>query len=630
MSSPRKKRLNIGQARYAYQQQRLGHYWRQVYQNNPFNSYSEFLRSPYAKVIRKRAVQEFNEGIAHSEQTLPEISEADLVNLSNLSLPDEAGPSSPSRARSDRGPVDVDRSPEPQPGPSSSRDSPFEGNILADSIDNINDILMADIQGNTFRAKGQSNTAVSQGGGNDAMETDAGPSSGSGVDGTSNAGGMSSIPPVPRDRSIMLKFQKRIYRYTYGVKHHMMSANKDATYVKAIATPYAYYPVDWLPWYLTKAEYLSLPENTKIIHVTSKITLLGTRTAFDHGTSLTGVATTEYIPIVKFGIGLNRDFYIQNKQFTFNGTEAMQPTGYKTTPLANNITAIYGSTPPAVECPRHINWYMMYLYNETKDAGSPNDTYSITGWYRVDKKLQTVMVNHVIGKPIVNYSYSPRSGYVKPSKRALCINMTNANGFPTTFNYIPYNHTMPTFMNVTKDKDSGAHILNSAASSFTKKLSTRVDGDYGQSLETYVNVHAQTGSVSTFIPQPQVHLGLLATPSLKPDKENSEFLNSSVYTLSENEIILEFNMDSFCNDATYHWPEEVRFFMDRKHDWVGEGYQTFGMQATLEGQYSSSGTFEVQDINEQLAYELQRTSVSTASRKKKKSVRTSEENFELL
>jgi hypothetical protein len=53
-------------------------------------------------------------------------------------------------------------------------------------------------------------------------------------------------------------------------------------------------------------------------------------------------------------------------------------------------------------------------------------------------------------------------------------------------------------------------------------------------------------------------LGLIATPSVGPSVDTTEFLNSCVYTLSENDITLEFNHDSMCTGGSdpYLWPDD--------------------------------------------------------------------------
>lgn len=58
------------------------------------------------------------------------------------------------------------------------------------------------------------------------------------------------------------------------------------------------------------------------------------------------------------------------------------------------------------------------------NANSPADTWNTYGQYRMDKVLHTVIVNNHFEKPLINYEYKPRYGYVKPTKRGITINFT--------------------------------------------------------------------------------------------------------------------------------------------------------------------------------------------------------------
>jgi len=69
-----------------------------------------------------------------------------------------------------------------------------------------------------------------------------------------------------------------------------------------------------------------LPNNTTITEVHCKVTPLGMRTVFDHGTSLTGMAMTQYVGIGSHGIGLNKAFYGRNLQYKSSTNDPMVPT----------------------------------------------------------------------------------------------------------------------------------------------------------------------------------------------------------------------------------------------------------------------------------------------------------------
>nr|QVW56811.1 MAG: VP4 [Cecropis daurica parvoviridae sp.] len=586
MPSPRKRPSpsNRGQQLYAYIQKRLGHYWRNVY-NTDYASYQQYLSSVVATAVRNRAKLEFNSGLAYSEGHLPEIHPFEESEQHNIEE-DPEPPPSPAKRRPDQ-PSESDDIDEPTAGPSHYPDSP----AIPESLD-LGDLdfdNMANVQANVPRSMGQTAQSVAQGG---AMEVDS-ESSSRGNAATASASVIANIPPSPRLKTFHVTYHKTFYRYTYGLKHHVLHNDK---FVSALVTPYAYYPVDWLPWYISPEEYQSLPNNVKVVHVKSSISLVGTRTAFMHGTSLAGSATTEYVPIVKWAIGLNKKIYMQNNHVNCNSTEPMQVDSVDNTFISEAFKNLYTDPNNMLEVPRHLNGYAIILHNRKNNTNNPYDTVDNTGYYRHDKVLNTAMVNENLGRVLIDYSYSPRSGYIKPARKVLAINATKANGFPSDIiKNLPYNHTVPTFLSLTGQKNKCS--MNGALASFGANYSTSVDGQHQQSLETFVNIHPQTGSISTFIPQPQVHLGLLATPSCAPSSDSTDFLNSSLYTVSKNVCTVEFNMDSMCiSGDCVAWPDEVRFFLNQKHQFIGQGFQYFGMVPTTTG---ASTNWEVSSNDEQ-------------------------------
>lgn len=132
---------------------------------------------------------------------------------------------------------------------------------------------------------------------------------------------------------------------------------------------------------------------------------MGTRTAFDHGTSLTGTATTEYIPILKHVIGLNNKLFIENRSYKLQPTEPIKVETLNDKTMDAYYEAMYGEG-GAMEIPRHLNWYAVYLHNE-KILNSLDQ--SVYGNFRVDQVLHTALANHVLGKPLINYSYKPQN-----------------------------------------------------------------------------------------------------------------------------------------------------------------------------------------------------------------------------
>lgn len=75
--------------------------------------------------------------------------------------------------------------------------------------------------------------------------------------------------------------------------------------IDIITTPLALVPVNFLTFYLSEAKFDMLPSTAKVTKVSCRVTPLGTRTAFDIGSTLSGTATSEYVPIGLVAAGIN-------------------------------------------------------------------------------------------------------------------------------------------------------------------------------------------------------------------------------------------------------------------------------------------------------------------------------------
>lgn len=482
--------------------------------------------------------------------------------------------------------TDSGRHTEPQPGPSNAPDdSSFDlDDLFNEHLDYFfNPSDMADVQNNVPEMPTASSVAA---GGSDQEPMDTsglGPNrggpGGSSLATSSGGSGLAMIMPNPRLKKMHITLSKKWFHYTYGYAH----TNVEGTSLTRVLTPYAYYPVDWLPWYLSPQEYTSLPWNSKVVNVKCDIHLIGTRTAFDHGTTLSGTATTEYVPIIKWCVGLNNKVYIDNRPLKSDATEPMKPTGVKDKSLAEQFNTMYQNA-GSNEIPRHLNWYAGILYNK---VDAEYDGLPTIVNYRLDKVLKTGLANKCMQEAIVNYSYQPANGYIKPTKKVVLPMYNKKDGFADDVNYkqVLYKHQIPHTLKLTATADARGTVKASQNLDATSyDYVNRTSYNYYQSVEGYTYVHVHSGEHSSFRNQPQVHVGLLATPALNPATELSNFLNSSVYTVSYASCDIEFDMESMCTSGDpYDWPEDVKFFINKEKGFQGYGPQIFGVSATTDG-----------------------------------------------
>ncbi|GLV40070.1 hypothetical protein CBL_02955 [Carabus blaptoides fortunei] len=157
-----------------------------------------------------------------------------------------------------------------------------------------------------------------------------------------------------------------------------------------LTTPLAYVPVDNFGWYMNETELHSLNGFCKIMEVKSKCIVLGTRTSFVTGESITAQATHEHIPIVVSSVGLNRRCYYEIHGYNVDAAKHMIPTTLADFDLDGEIKKYYG--PPndstnigcAQLSQRRMAGYCVLVNNRqtTGAVGSLHDE----GWFQLDTR----------------------------------------------------------------------------------------------------------------------------------------------------------------------------------------------------------------------------------------------------
>lgn len=508
-----------------------------------------------------------------------------------------------------------------QPGPSNQFDdrewdSTDFDNLLSELADTPD---MANIQNNIPNPSNPVGT--SQGGAqSNRMEVD-GMSSGQG----SEVGGRSStnpslpvLAPVPRNTSNTLIYKKRWYHYTYGIAHTVLDqqpGDAATTWIDNHATPYCCIPVDFLPYYLTLEEYTRLPYNAYAKKLKAQVTLIGTRTSFDTGTTLSTTATTEYVPIVKYAIGANVKLPIRNTSYTFNDQKPMVPNGIDENESMKKICEQLYSWPSAYEIPRHLNRYMTYIVNGTsQDKNSPGTLYKDSGLMRIDQWWKTAMVNNVLGEILINYEYKPKNGLLTTKNKVPLTNYAgNVRGLPAAQNIIQLSHwRLP--HTLTYIRGDGTSVTASDPTYLSQGVGNMAYAfadsppnlTWMQSIERGPVISLTEGTTGSYVQQPQIHLGLLATPALKPGNAKEDFLNSSLYFYVDVEIEIGFKNNFFHTRDLTDWPNEATFIQAIPKGYQGYGCSQFGLHSFPNTIVSRSGaTTQFAESSEQFSTQQQ-------------------------
>lgn len=160
--------------------------------------------------------------------------------------------------------------------------------------------------------------------------------------------------------------KQRQYSYGFANTATFSSGVENGTRITQISTSLALIPVDFLPFYLTPAEYQSLPEGSYVKEVKCSVEFVGVRTLFDTGTTLTGVANS--VACILSCVGLNLRMQGRNVTYTTNAESLMIPAGIAALPVSTFTNKWYNNwASTCMGIPRSLSGYWMIQVNDTEN-----------------------------------------------------------------------------------------------------------------------------------------------------------------------------------------------------------------------------------------------------------------------
>lgn len=346
--------------------------------------------------------------------------------------------------------------------------------------------------------------------------------------------------------------------YSYGYANTSIDSSLKKG-LKIHTTPLCYIPVDYIPLYLSAAEWQQLPLGTKVtdLHVTVKV--LGTRTSFDTGTSISGVATSEYVGIGLVGHGLNLKIPSSNFNYSSDATNPMLPTAVNALSESQYVRKFWIDTQSTPHCvPRQMSGY--YGIYETDAADLLAGTYTSGtghGRFRLDKLVDKYVISTAIGQEIASYHYSPKRGYIRsPLPHVVndgTVVVTSTAEGSLSGVYYDVNRAYAGMLSgkstVSRGQLMGDRYTQTVEES--KSPNDNHPGDNPQTSNYYYQMRIERvqcyrgndGKQSTMA-QPQLHVGLVAIPQLNPSTETSTYLNACMYFSVECQMDVEINFNS--------------------------------------------------------------------------------------
>lgn len=595
---------SFGQYLYSRKQKHLSDIYRQT--RNQYVNYNEFLKSDRVKEIRRH----FERGGAYystveSDYRAQYPSGSTNLRESTISAQDlaEAGTSGVKRPAPDSGAGAA----EPKrvavaDSPGSPDTGGFElspGTVaFLDNLVNDTGVVGAEA---TSGGEAAVPAGVSTGGG--AMDVDQsgsarGPNTGArgGASGVGSGGGSGAnvapnpitwVRPSQPSQPATVRFNKTRIMYSYGYSTENIQQPEPA-YVENITTPLALVPVDALPFYLSEAEYQCLPFGARASKVWCTVTPLGTRTAFDVGTTLSGTATSEYVAIGMVAEGLNMEFYGRNKEYGVVGTAPMKPTSTKGLSLKDMTSKLYSHVSSNAMCvPQPMDIYFVHEWNRSENPSAnllPLYQVHDRGVARFDEKVHQFLINQAIGQPIAEYSYTPKCSMLKANKDHFVPWDRRGNALESA---LPRAHSMALRLFETATNVPAIGDVGFGTSTEVPVYINQVQPAYYRQIENYGAFKPGAGT-SDYGAQPQLHVGIQATPQLNPASESISYLNSACYWKIECGIEIAFDVNSaFSVGQAVSWPLEVSFVPNESIKYT-DGQCLFGQTDTGSGNVTTN------------------------------------------
>ncbi len=378
---------------------------------------------------------------------------------------------------------------------------------------------------------------------------------GSGVPTKGGVVNASPIVPIPRSLgtpSTSFSFHKLRNMFAYAYANAQLSGTDRDMF----CTPLSFVPVDFLPFYISSGEYISLPNQVpiRVTDVWCKVKILGVRSAFDTGQTISGTATSEYCPILLTAVGLNNKIDICNYKYTTASQKPMIPTQCHELVSKNIIEKYYTHYNSSVQCvPRSAEYFAVQYWNkETVPDGYVKYQPHTGKMFRLDKVVQQSLLNSAIGEIVIDYKYKVKEGWITRLKQFNICGGIKEGGSMHHYTHMnqPYRVYYEPTMNNQKQFEKFSYNQQ-AASTTQYSLFSTFDANYSQTLEVANIYRPNNASVGTSAVQPQVHIGMCAIPQLNPANDNKNYLNACVYYNIECGINLVTDYESIW---TYGYP----------------------------------------------------------------------------
>lgn len=227
------------------------------------------------------------------------------------------------------------------------------------------------------------------------------------------------------------------------------------------------------------------------------------------GTTFTGTANSEHVPIGLVAHNLNNTLAIRNYSYSTTTAAPMSVTTATELDINDYEELLWTENNSfSTLIPRHLKGYAGVVTTPTSDYSDNNKHIKhVWGHPRLDKCVQRFLLNSAIGKDLIHYNYSPSNAYIG-CQNAPIVDL-NAG---TSLNIVQANRMLSadTFSQLTYDTGDVKHQTSTVIGNNCRSGASET---YSRKLESDISYNNKGGFTVGPI-QPQLHVGILATPAI--------------------------------------------------------------------------------------------------------------------
>lgn len=398
---------------------------------------------------------------------------------------------------------------------------------------------------------------------------------------------------IPEEGCIEAEYSRLFYSWGYNFKAlDIQDKNDTDIKQKFLMTPLAYVPVDHVPFLMPQSLYDDLPNEADIVQVRCKVTPWGTRVSFQTNADTSAPATAQHVDVGLSAIGLNLEptFNWANRDVTESSsmiisTHAAIDTSKIIKKLwgSNDATTLWDNVPTCFGAIRQLDIYGgPVVDNYVASAVGPPVVaeYKPTGWPDLETKMNRFALQAHIGKPIINYEYTPKFGILKAKSRRFQSNRSNLGGY--AYNTKGNELRRVQVDNVQRTADT-AKNQTGTSTSWNQVAQTQLDVSPNPTYFKYDSMvdidHAKfySGDIGKECsPQPQLHIGIEPQQANQPGTSTG-FVCAAAYWQIDTAVKIKINFGSAFNLVVARPIDHmVSYYNDAMDD-------TFAMQGTING-----------------------------------------------